>query len=87
MLTANRKKIEVLSEPHSTIDAMSSIIHEILRLENLFEGLFFPLVSFMADETDYTKEIQQKQLVYYKSQNNMRTYLLFLRINNTESCT
>lgn len=68
VLTANRKKIEVLSESHSTIDAMSSIIHEILRLENLFEGLFFPLVSFMADETDYTKEIQQKQLVYYKSQ-------------------
>lgn len=68
VLTANRKKIEVLSEPHSTIDAMSSIIHEILRFENLFEGLFFPLVSFMADETDYTKEIQQKQLDYYKSQ-------------------
>ena len=68
VLTANRKKIEVLSEPHSTIDAMSSIIHEILRFENLFEGLFFPLVSFMADETDYTKEIRQKQLDYYKSQ-------------------
>ncbi len=68
VLTENRKKVEIFSESLSTIDAMSSIIHEILRFENLFEGLFFPLVSFMADETDYTKEIQQKQLVYYKSQ-------------------
>lgn len=68
VLTANRKKVEIFSESLSTIDAMSSIIHEILRFENLFEGLFFPLVSFTADETDYTKEIQQKQLDYYKSQ-------------------
>lgn len=68
VLTANRKKVEILSESLSTIDAMSSIIHEILRFENLFEGLFFPLVSFTADEKDYTKEIQQKQLDYYKSQ-------------------
>lgn len=68
VLTANRKKVEILSESPSTIDAMSSIIHEILRFENLFEGLFFPLVSFTADETNYTREIQQKQLDYYQSQ-------------------
>ena len=68
VLTANRKKVEIYSESLSTIDAMSSIIHEILRFENLFEGLFFSLISFTADEKDYTKEIQQKQLDYYKSQ-------------------
>ena len=60
-VTANRKKVEIYSESLSTIDAMSSIIHEILRFENLFEGLFFSLISFTADEKDYTKEIQQKQ--------------------------
>lgn len=68
VLTANRKKVEIVSESLSTINAMLSIIHEILRFENLFEGLFFPLVSFMADGNDYTNEVQKRQLDYYKSQ-------------------
>ena len=68
ILTANRKKIEIISTSVSTIGAMLRIIHEILRFENLFEGLFFPLVSFVADENDYTKKVQKKQLGYYNSQ-------------------
>lgn len=68
VLNANCKKVEITSELHSTINAMLEIIHEILRFENLFEGLFFPLVSFTADEKDYTVEVQKKQLDYYKSQ-------------------
>lgn len=67
-LNANCKKIEITSESLSTINTMLGIIHEILRFENLFEGLFFPLVSFTADEKDYTVEVQKKQLDYYKSQ-------------------
>ena len=68
VLKANSKKVEIMSESLSTINAMLSIIHSILRFENLFEGLFFPLVSFTADERDYTEEVQKKQLDYYMSQ-------------------
>lgn len=68
VLTANRKKVEIISESLSTINAMLSIIHDILRFENMFEGLFFPLVSFTADDKDCTEEVRKKQLDYYKSQ-------------------
>ena len=68
VLTANRKKVEIEASSVSTVDAILHIIHEILRFENLFEGLFFPLISFVADETDYTQKVKQKQLGYFKSQ-------------------
>ncbi len=68
VLTANCKKVEIEASSVSTIDMTLRIIHEILRFENLFEGLFFPLISFIADGMDYTTEVEQKQLGYYKSQ-------------------
>ena len=68
VLTANRKKIEIEASPISSIDAMLNIVHEILRFENLFEGMFFPLVFFTADGENYTDKVQRKQLNYYQSQ-------------------
>lgn len=68
ILTANRKKIIIESSPVSTVDAMIHIIHEIIRFENLFEGMFFPLISFTVDGEDYTEILQRKQLNYFQSQ-------------------
>ena len=67
-LTVNRKKIIIESSPVSTVDATIHIIHEILRFENLFEGMFFPLISFTVDGEDYTEILQRKQLNYFQSQ-------------------
>lgn len=46
---------------------MLHIVYEILRFENLFEGMFFPLVSFTVDGENYTDKVQRKQLDYYQS--------------------
>lgn len=67
-LTANCKKVEIKTSSVSTIDEMLRIIHEILRFENLFEGMFFQLVSFIADGENHTEKVQRKQLDYYQSQ-------------------
>ena len=69
-LTANRKKIQVTSISASTIGAMVQIICEILRFENLFEGLFFPVMSFVVDAEDYTESLRNILLAYYNSQKN-----------------
>lgn len=67
-LTANRKKIQVTSSSSSTLGAMVQIVCEILRFENLFEGLFFPMTSFVADEENYTENLRSILLAYYNSQ-------------------
>ncbi|MCM1038407.1 MAG: hypothetical protein NC434_03720 [Ruminococcus sp.] len=67
VLKANRKKIEIEAAPISSVDMMLDIVHEILRFENLFEGMFFPLVSFTVDGENYTDKVQRKQLKYYQS--------------------
>lgn len=68
VLTANRKKIEIEATTTSTINALLNIVQDVLRFENLFEGLFFPLISFEADGKDYTAKVRKAQLSYYNSQ-------------------
>lgn len=82
VLTANRKRIEIASESSSTVSEILQIVHEILRFENLFEGLFFSLVSLNVNEMDYTEEVRRKQLEYYSSQKRY-TYIPIDMDNNS----
>lgn len=67
ILTGNRKKINVEANQECTISSMYSIVMEILRFENLFEGLFYSLKSFSADGMECVEEIKDIQLAYYES--------------------
>ena len=66
-LTGNKKKIIVEADSQSLVQDMYYIIMEILRFENLFEGLFYSVTEFWADEIDCLKEIKDIQLAYYES--------------------
>lgn len=66
-LTAYRKVIEIDAIQNATISEFYDIVMEVLRFENLFEGLFYSIKSFVADGMEYVDNIRNIQLAYYES--------------------
>lgn len=67
-LTANRKIINLTADTECSVMDMYYFIIDILRFENLFEGLFYTVSSFLGDGIEYVECIKDIQLAYYKSE-------------------
>ena len=81
-LTANRKEIVIISDKECTVMEMYYHTMEIMRFENLFDGLFFSVQSFVADGIEYVECIKDIQLAYFGS---TKRYVNFqLNFNNKD---
>lgn len=78
----NKKEIKIVSDKKCSIMEMYYHTMEILRFENLFDGIFFNVKSFVADDIEYVEYIREVQLSYYTSE---KRYLNFpLEFTNRE---
>lgn len=64
---ANRKEIVVSSDQESTLGKMYGFIMDIVWFENLFEGCFFPFVSWKVDGEEYIEKLNKYFLAYINS--------------------
>lgn len=66
-LVVNKKEIIIEADSDSTIYNMYSIVMEILRFENMFEGIFYSTQSFEVDGIECIDSIKEIQRAYYGS--------------------
>lgn len=78
----NRKTISLTADKQVIFDQQYKLLMEFILFENLFEGRFFPFVSFKIDGVEYIDIIKKYALNYLESYKN---YVSFpLNLNNTE---
>lgn len=64
-LFANRKIISITSDKMVTLGIMYELLMDVVWFENLFEGRFFPFVSFKIDDNEMHDEIKKHYLGYF----------------------
>lgn len=64
---ANKKRVIISCGSQTSLEFFWSILMDILRFENLFDGCFFPVVNFLADDIEYTDQIKGDMLSYCES--------------------
>lgn len=49
----NRKTVKIVVDSNVSLDSVYNLLMEILRFENLYEGIFFMFTSFKVDGAEF----------------------------------
>lgn len=63
----NRKTVKIIADGNVSLDSVYSLLMEILRFENLYEGIFFMFTSFKVDGAECIEKYRKVFLNYTHS--------------------
>lgn len=76
----NRKIVKIAADSITCLKSVYNLLMEVLRFENLYEGLFFKLTSFKVDNDECIDKYNQLFLNYLHS--NKQYCMLPMNYNN-----